>query len=77
MSFGDIENSIQILCKKTVLPLLLAKWSLEVSNRNEANMKVVGNDKINQTEEKYEFLELSDRPQSHSKHNKGTPKGSH
>ena len=45
-SFGDIENSVRIFCKKTVLPLSLAKQSLEVSNENGTNTKVFGNHKI-------------------------------
>ena len=44
MGFEDIENSIQILCKKTILPLTLAKWGFEVSNGDGANIKVVGYD---------------------------------
>ena len=77
MGFRDIENTVQIFVQKTVLPLSLAKYGLEVSNGNKANSKVVGNNKINQMEQKYRFLELLNKPQSHSKHNKGTSKGPH
>ena len=54
-SFGDIENSVQILCKKTVLPLSMAKQGLEVSNGNGTNTKVVGNHKIHSTEQITDF----------------------
>ena len=46
-AFGDIENSVQILCKKTISPLSIAKQGLEVQNGNGADTKVVGNNKIN------------------------------
>ena len=51
--FEDIENCVQILCKKALLPLSLEKWGFKVSNEDEANTKVVEYDKINQLELKH------------------------
>ena len=61
-SFGDIKNSVQILCKKTDLPLSLAKYGLTVSNGNGSNTKVVGNDKMSQTEQNTNFFEYHTNP---------------
>ena len=63
-SFGDIENGVQILCKKTVLPLSMAKQALEVSNGNGANTKVVGNHKISQMGQNTDFFDYLLIPKS-------------
>ena len=63
-SFGDIENCVQILCKKTVLPLSMAKQSLEVSNGHGANTKVVGNHKIHSTGQITDFQNYQINPQN-------------
>ena len=48
--FSDIENSVQILCKKTILPSKLEKLGFGASNRNGVNIKVVEVNEISQTE---------------------------
>ena len=74
--FGDIENCVQILCKKTILPLALEKWGFEVSSWNRVNTKVVGNDETNQMELKHEFSEYRIRPHVHARSlRKEPPKG--
>ena len=65
--FGDIEICVQILCKKTVLPLTLEKQGFETSNRDGVNTKVVGYNEINQMELKHKFSEYLIIPQIHVK----------
>ena len=73
--FGDNENSVQILCKKTVLHLTLEKWGFGVSDGNRVNTIVVGNDKTNQKELKHEFSKYQIIPQVTPNTTKETPKG--
>ena len=55
------------MCKKTVLPLTLAKWGFEVSNGDSVNMKVVEYKEIDQMELKHEFSEYWMIPHVHAK----------
>ena len=55
------------MCKNTILPLTLTKWGFKVSNGNEVNTKVEGNDNINQIELEHEFFGILDNSTSHTK----------
>ena len=59
------------------MPLTLEKSVFEVSIGNGVNTKVVGVNKINQTELKYEFFGIADNPHADAKSLKMNHKESH